>query len=63
MTPKQEHYNWIQNIIDSCNNTFHFEGVDNLIALFDKYYNDADLLVCLKQMRNEHFNNVHNILT
>ena len=27
-------FEWIVKIIDTCNNDFHFEGVDNLINLY-----------------------------
>jgi hypothetical protein len=62
MNKKQKDYNWIMNIIDSCDNTFHFDCVDSIIELFEKKYNDGHLATCLKTQRNEHFNDVHSIL-
>jgi hypothetical protein len=62
MSQAQEHYNWIMNIIDSCNNTFHFECIDNLIELFQKNHNNKELTDCLRQIRNQHWKTVHNIL-
>ena len=62
MTEVQEHYNWIMGIIDSCNNDFHFEGVDKLIELFYQRHKNNDLHTCLLQLRAEHWNSIHSIL-
>ena len=63
MTPKQEAYIWIQNIIDSCNNDFHFGGADKLIELFDAIHKDDQLTTLLQLQRNEHWNTIHSILS
>lgn len=64
MTPKQEHYNWIMAIIDSCNNDFHFTCVDRLIELYKQQHKDAEeMAVMLETQRAVHWNNVHHILT
>jgi hypothetical protein len=58
----QEVFNWIVKIIETCNNDFHFEGIDKLIDLFyDKYKNDA-LTDELKLIRIRTWNKIHNIL-
>ncbi len=62
MTPAQTDYNWLINIIDSCTNSFHFDGVDVLIQLFHAKHNNAPLTECLTGQRILHFNNVHSIL-
>lgn len=59
---QQECYTWIQNIIDSCNNTFHFEGADRLIDLYQDQFKDDESTTLLKLQRQNHFNAVHNIL-
>lgn len=62
MTPQQQAYNWIQNIIDSATHDFHFEGVDKLITLFEAKYLDDPLTTCLQGQRNQHWNTIHSIL-
>ncbi len=62
MTQTQEAYTWLQNIIDSANNTFHFDTVDVLIKLFHQKYNNQQLTDCLTEQRQAHFNNIHSIL-
>lgn len=63
MTTKQECYNWLVSIIDSCNNDFHFEGVDALIALFKlRFKEDTDLHILLETQRATHWNTIHGIL-
>jgi len=62
MTASQIAYVWIQGIIDSSNNDFHFDGVDKLIHLFNERYNNASLTICLQQQRQDHWNNLHSIL-
>jgi hypothetical protein len=62
MTPAQEHYNWIMNIIDSCTHDFHFDAVDILIDLYRQRHQDDELFVSLKQMRETHWNSIHSIL-
>lgn len=62
MNEVQQAYTWIQNIIDSANNTFHFDAVDALIKLFHQKYKDEKLTDCLTTQRQAHFNNIHSIL-
>lgn len=63
MTEKQQNYNWIMLIIDSCNNDFQFICVDKLIELFYQKHNDDELTYFLKMLRLRHCNNNHVILT
>ena len=62
MTPIQQAYVWIQNIIDSSNNDFHFDGVDKIIDLFHTKYNNSPLTICLQEQRQAHWNTIHSIL-
>lgn len=62
MTEAQKDHNWIMAIIDSCNNTFHFECVDRLIDLYAEKHNNAMLSLALLKQREVHFNNVHSII-
>lgn len=62
MTAQQTHYNWIQNIIDSCEHDFHFEAVDKIIELYHQKYNDEATTNALKEERKEHWNNTHAII-
>lgn len=59
---QQECYVWIQNIIDSCNNTFHFDGAKNLIVLYSEKFKDPNTTAELMLQYGRHFNNIHNIL-
>lgn len=55
-------YTWIYNIIDSCNNDFHFDCADALISLFNVKYADADMVSGLQLLRQNRWNDVHTIL-
>lgn len=59
---KQQHYEWIAKIIDSCNNDFHFDCIDNLIQLFLQKEGDEQLADDLKILRNKKWNDIHLIL-
>jgi hypothetical protein len=59
---KDKSYNWISNIINTCNNQFHFEAVDKLIELFYQKYADGNLRTELDIQRNNKWNEIHNIL-
>ena len=59
---KLEIYDWISKIIESSNNTFHFEAVDRLIVLFYEKYLDGELRTDLQQKRENKWNEIHNIL-
>jgi hypothetical protein len=63
MSDDQKDYNWLQSIIDSCNNTFHFACVDRMIELYAEKHHNANLIMCLIQQRAVHYNNVHGILS
>lgn len=62
MNKSQQAYLWIQSIIDSSNNDFHFTGVDKLISLFNKQFNNASLTICLQEQRQAHWNTIHSII-
>jgi hypothetical protein len=56
-------FDWIVKIIDTCNNQFHFDGVDNLINLFSTIHPEQkDRVLQLQIMRQDKWNSVHNIL-
>ncbi len=59
----KEVFNWIANIIESCNNDFHFEAVDILIELFSIRYNDVETTLRLTIKREEKWNAIHTILS
>ena len=54
---------WISRIIETSNNDFHFEGVDNLIELFFEKTKDDDKRTELRLLRQRKWNDIHNILT
>lgn len=56
-------FDWISRIIETCNNDFHFEGVDNLIELFFEKTKDDDKRTELRLLRQRKWNDMHNILT
>jgi hypothetical protein len=58
----QDTYTWIYNIIESCNNDFHFDCADALITLFNVKYGDTDSVSGLKILRQNKWNAVHSIL-
>lgn len=63
MKSMQEIYKWLICIIDTVNNDYHFEGVDNLIELFAKRFpGNENLIICLKQARQDKWNDIHHIL-
>lgn len=55
--------NWIIQIIDSCNNDFHFDAVDRLIELFYEREKNEDLKIELMLLKQKKWNEIHNILT
>ena len=55
-------FEWIVKIIDTCNNDFHFEGVDNLINLYYEKEKNEDLKIELHLLRNKKWNEIHDIL-
>ncbi len=60
---KNNIYEWIVKIIQTCNNNFHFEAVDKLIELFYEKENDEQLKIELQILRQQKWNEIHNILT
>ena len=58
----EETYTWVYNIIESCNNDFHFDCADALISLYDIKYGDTDRVLGLKSLRQNKWNAVHTIL-
>lgn len=54
--------NWIIQIIDSCNNDFHFDAVDRLIELFYEREKNEDLKIELMLLKQKKWNEIHNIL-
>jgi hypothetical protein len=58
----QDTFTWIYNIIESCNNDFHFNCADALIILFDAKYGHSDNVYKLKRLRNDKWNAVHSVL-
>ena len=55
-------YTWIYNIIESCNNDFHFDCADALISLFNAKYADGEMVSGLQSLRQNRWNDVHTIL-
>ena len=58
----EDTYTWVYNIIESCNNDFHFECADALISLYDIKYMDTDRVLGLRLLRQNKWNTVHSIL-
>ena len=58
----KDDFEWIVKIIDTCNNDFHFEGVDNLINLYYEKEKNEDLKIELQLLRNKKWNEIHDIL-
>ena len=55
-------HSWICNVINSCNNGFHFRSADVLIYLFIERYGDDDKAGELEMLRQSKWNMVHGIL-
>lgn len=58
----EKSFAWLTNIIESCNNDFHFSCADVLISLFKLKYGDDDLITRLDELRNQKWNSIHGIL-
>jgi len=58
----QDTYTWVYNIIESCNNDFHFNCADVLISLFSVKYGESDEALGLRLLRQHKWNSVHSIL-
>ena len=57
----EDTYTWVYNIIESCNNDFHFDCADVLISLFSIKYGDTDRVLGLRLLRQNKWNTVHTI--
>jgi hypothetical protein len=55
-------YDWIKKIIETCNNSFHFEGVDRLIELYLEKFQDEMSTDTLRLLRQNKWNQIHDIL-
>jgi hypothetical protein len=58
----EQTFTWTYNIIKSCNNDFHFDCADVLISLFKVKYGDSDMVLQLKQLRENKWVSIHGIL-
>ena len=58
----EQTFTWVYNIIESCNNDFHFECADALISLYGIKYMDTDRVLGLRLLRQNKWNTVHSIL-
>lgn len=56
-------FNWILNIIKSCNNDFHFDCVDTMITLFIAKHKEEALAAELTMQRIHKWNLIHSILS
>lgn len=55
-------FQWIANIIQTCNNDFHFDSVDKLIELYLQREKDERGYVALKLLRKAKWDEIHNVL-
>jgi len=58
----EDTYTWAFNIIESCNNDFHFDCADILISLFKIKYGNTDRVSELRSLWQTRWNAVHAIL-
>ena len=58
----EETYTWVFNIVESCNNDFHFDCADVLISLFKIKYGNTERVSELKSLWQSKWNAVHAIL-
>jgi hypothetical protein len=63
MEKERDLFQWISKIIETCNQDFHFEGVDNLIKLYDEKVKDKDKTIQLEILRTRKWNEIHFLLT
>lgn len=57
-----ETYLWVYNIIESCNNDFHFDCSYLLISLFKIKHGDSDKVLELRSLWRTKWNAVHAVL-
>jgi hypothetical protein len=62
MDRAQETFEWIVKIIDTCNNDFHFEAIDNLINIHYKNFKNEEHKLDLEHLRANKWNEIHVIL-
>jgi len=53
---------WIKRIIDSCDNTFHFEGAQVIINKFKEICKKESEWVEVQDYFNEKYNTMHGII-
>ena len=54
--------NWLKKIIDSCDNTFHFEGAQILIKKFKEISTNENDLIEVQDDYNVKYNKVHGVI-
>ena len=54
--------NWLKKIIDSCENTFHFEGAQILIDKFEEINKSEADLIEVQDYFNLKYNKVHGVI-
>lgn len=62
MDRAKEMFYWIAKIIDTCNNDFHFEAIDNLIEIHYKNFKNEEHKTDLELLRTKKWNEIHVIL-
>lgn len=55
-------FNWIVSIIDTCYLQFHFEAIDNLIALYYERQKDDYRRDELEAIKLKKWNEIHNVI-
>lgn len=55
----QDIFQWIANIIQTCNNDFHFDSVDKLIDLYYQRDKDEQKVIELKLLRKAKWDEIH----
>jgi hypothetical protein len=58
----EDTYTWVNNVIESCHNDFHFDCADVLISLFNIKYGDTDKASELMLLRQNKWNSIHTIV-
>ncbi len=58
----EQTFTWISNIINSCKNEFHFSCVDLLISLFNVKYGECEMLLRLKELRQNKWLSIQPVL-
>jgi hypothetical protein len=62
MDKAKDMFEWVAKIIDTCYHDFHFEAIDNLIAIHFKNYRNEKLKLDLELLREKKWNEIHVIL-